>query len=214
VRDARTHQGNVFPNKISRILLRAVQDVIGENGSQAVFTTARLTELIDDLPPADFEPGLTYAEVGRLFEAIESIYGVSGGRQLARQAGQTSFRYWIEGFGSIVGLADVIFRVLPLKMRVKIGIEVVAEIFNRYSGQRVVLGEGSDSYFFVLERCGFCEGRRADAPICAFPVGLLEETIFWVSRGNRFSVEETSCIACGDPVCTICVGKELQEQPA
>jgi len=196
---------------MSRILLRAVQDVIGEHGSQAVLTTARLPELIGVLPPADFEPGLTYAEVGRLFEAIGNIYGVGGGRRLARQAGQASFKYWIEGFGSIIGLADVAFRILPLKLRVKIGIEVVVEISNRYSGQRVVLGEGRDSYFVVLERCGFCEGQRADAPICAFPVGLLEETLFWVSRGNRFSVEETSCIACGDPVCTIRIGKEPQE---
>ncbi len=212
--DYHAHQRNAFPNRISRILLRAVQDVVGEHGSQAVLTTARLPELIEGLPPADFEPGLTYAEVGRLFEAIGSIYGESGGRRLVRQAGQASFRYWIEDFGSIAGLADVAFRILPLKLRVKIGIEVVAEVSNRYSGQRVVLGESRDSYFVVLERCGFCEGQRADAPICAFPVGLLEETLFWVSRGNRFSVEETSCIACGDPVCTICIGKEPQEQPA
>jgi bacteriochlorophyll 4-vinyl reductase len=212
--DYHAHQGNAFPNKISRILLRAVQDVIGEHGSQAVLTTARLPELIEAQPPADFEPGLTYAEVGRLFEAIGSIYGVSGGQRLAREAGQASFKYWIEGFGTIAGLAEVVFRILPLKLRVKIGIEVVVEISNRYSGQRMVLGEGRNSYFIVLERCGFCEGQRADAPICAFPVGLLEETLFWVSRGNRFSVEETSCIACGDPVCTIRIGKEPQEQSA
>ncbi len=212
--DYYAYQGNAFPNKMSRILLRAVQDVIGESGSQAVLTTARLSELIEDLPPADFEPGLTYAEVGRLFEAIESIYGESGGRRLAKQTGQASFKYWVKGFGTIVGLADVVFRILPLKLRVKIGIEVVSEISNRYSGQRVVLGEDRDSYFVVLERCGFCEGRRADTPACAFPVGLLEETLFWVSRGNRFPVEETSCIACGDPVCTICIGKKPQEHPA
>ncbi len=212
--DYHVHQGNAFPNKMSRILMRAVQDVIGEGGSQAVLTTARLPELLEGLPPADFEPGLTYVEVGRLFEAIESIYGERGGRRLVRQAGQASFKYWVEGFGTIVGLADVIFRILPLKLRVKIGIEVMAEIFNRYSGQSIVLGESRDSYFVVLERCGFCEGRRAEAPTCAFPVGLLEETLFWVSRGSRFSVEETSCIACGDPVCTICIDKELQEQPA
>lgn len=212
--DYNTHQAGAFPNRIARILLRAVQDVIGENGSHAVLTTARLPHLIEGLPPEDFEPGLQYAEVGRLFDAFESIYGVSGGRRLARQAGQTSFQYWMEGFGSVVGLADVVFRILPLRTRVKIGLEVVAEVFNRYSGQHVMLGEGRESYFIVLERCGFCEGRRADVPVCAFPVGLLEETLFWVSRGNRFAVEETSCIACGDPVCTICIDKEPLDLPA
>lgn len=203
-----------FPNKISRILLRAVQDVIGEGGYEAVLSTARLPELIETLPPEDFKPGLTYREIGRLFEAMESIYGVSGGRRFVRQAGQASFRYWMEGFGGILGLADVVFRIMPIKLRLKIAVEVVAEIMNRYSGQHLVLGEGSDGYFVVLERCGFCEGRRTEVPICAFPVGLLDETLFWVSRGHRFSVEETSCIACGDPVCTIFIDREPQQLPA
>jgi len=204
------HRAGTFPNKISRILLCAVRDVLGEGGFEAVLSTARLPELVVGLPPSDFEPGITYTEIGRLFEAIESIYGVSGGRRFVRQAGQASFRYWMEGFGSIVGLVDVVFRIMPLKLRIRIALEVVAEILNRYSGQRLVLGEGSEGYFVVLERCGFCEGRRADAPICAFPVGLLDETLFWVSRGHRFSVQETSCIACGDPVCTIFIDREPQ----
>ncbi len=197
-----------FPNKISRILLLAVKEVLGENGSSAVLTTARLAHLIDGTPPADFEPGLSFVEVGRLFEAIESIYGVQGGHRLARQAGRESFKYWVEGFGGILGFADVALRVLPVSLRARIGLEVLAEIFNRYSDQSVTLGRGSSGFFFVLETCGFCARRRTDEPVCAFPVGLLEETLFWVSRGQRFLVEETTCIACGDPVCTFLVERE------
>ncbi len=200
-----------FPNKIARIVLLAIQDVIGRNGATAVFTTARLAHLIDSLPPTDFEPGLTFEEIGRLLEAIEGIYGVRGGRRLMQQAGRESFKYWIEGFGGLVGFADVALRVLPLRLRARIGIEVLAEIFNRYSDQRVSLGEGSESYFFVLERCGFCDGRRVEEPSCSFLVGILEESLFWISRGRHFVVEETTCIACGDPVCTICIDKAPME---
>ena len=201
------HRHSIFPNKISRIVLQALSDVLGANDSNAVLTTARLSHLIGGPLPADFEPGLTFAEAGRLFEAIEGIYGVQGGRRLSRQAGRESFKYWIEGFGSLIGLADLAFRILPLAMRARIGLEVAAEILNRYSGQRVSLGEGHESYFFVLETCGFCEGRRTEEPACAFPIGILEEMLFWVSRGRRFVVEETTCIACGDPVCTLCIDK-------
>lgn len=205
------HGESAFPNKISRILLQGVRDVMGENASQTVLTTARLPDFVGRLPPADFETGLTFAEVGRLFEALEGLYGVRGGRQFARDAGRQSFKYWVEGLGGVMSLADAAFRFLPLPMRARIGIEVVAEIFNRYSGQSVTLGEGSESYFFVLERCGFCHGRRTEAPACAFPVGVLEETLFWVSLGRHFSVEETSCMACGDPVCTFYIDKSPQE---
>lgn len=201
------HREACFPNRISRILLLAVVDVLGKNGSSAVLTTARLTHYIDQYPPPDFEPGLTFKEAGRLFEAIESIYGVRGGRQLAREAGRESFKYWIEGFGGVIGFADVALRVLPLALRARIGIEVLAEIFNRYTDQPVTLGEGSDSYFFTLESCGFCTGRHTEDPACYFPIGVLEESLFWVSRGRRFAVEETTCMACGDPVCTLYIGK-------
>ncbi len=196
-----------FPNRISRILLLALEDVVGKRSSSAILTTSKLAHLIDDYPPADFEAGLTFAEVGRLFEAIESLHGVTGGRRLARQAGRESFRYWVEGLGSVMGFADVALRLLPLSFRARIGIEVLAEIFNRYSDQVVRLGEGTEAYYIVLERCGFCEGRRTETPACAFPVGIVEESLFWVSRGRQFNVEETTCVACGDPVCTLYIAK-------
>ncbi|MGC9348190.1 MAG: 4-vinyl reductase [Anaerolineae bacterium] len=207
-------QQPAFPNKISRIILLALRDIVGDNGMNAVLTTARLSHLMDHAPTADFEPGLSFAEAGRLFEAIEGIYGIRGGRRLVRQAGRESFKYWIEGFGSVVGIADVALRLLPLSLRAKIGMEVLAEILNRYSGQRVTLGEGSDSFFFVMETCGFCFRRQTEAPSCSFVVGVLEEILFWVTRGRHFIVEETTCIACGDPVCTICVDKVPLDQTA
>lgn len=196
-----------FPNRISRILLLAIEDVLGANGNSAVLTTARLSHLIGAQLPADFEPGLAFGEVGRLFEAVEGIYGVRGGRRLLRQAGRESFKYWIEGFGGAIGVADIALRILPLSLRARIGVEVLAEIFNRYSAQRVTLGEGRDSYFFALEVCGFCSGRHSEEPCCSFPIGILEETLFWVSRGRHFIIEETTCIACGDPVCTLYIDK-------
>jgi predicted hydrocarbon binding protein len=203
----RTQRYACFPNRISRILLSATGDVLGANGSSAVLTTARLSHLIGNYPPADFESGLTFIEVGRLFEAIEGIYGVSGGQRLLRQAGRESFKYWMEGFGGAIGVADVALRVLPQALRARICIEVLAEIFNRYSGQQVSLAEGTGNYFFTLEVCGFCAGRHTDGPACSFPIGILEESLFWVSRGRHFAIEETSCTACGDPVCTLYIDK-------
>ena len=196
-----------FPNKISRILLTALQEIMGSNGINAVLNTARLQYLIGNYPPPNFEPGLTFEEVGELFEAAEGIYGVRGGRRLARQAGRACFKYGIEGFGGVVGFADFALRLLPVSLRVHIGLEVLAEIFNRYSDQHMILGEDSESYYVMVDRCGVCWGRRSDAPACAVIVGLVEESLYWVSRGRRFAVEEVACVASGNPVCTIRVDK-------
>ena len=196
-----------FPNRISRIILVSLRDVLGENGMSSVLNTGRLAHWINVDPPVDFEAGLTFREVGDLFEALEGIYGVRGGEKHARQAGHESFKYWIKGFGSAVGLADFTLRFFPLGMRIRLGIETLAGIFNHYTALQVALGESNDVYFFTIEPAGFCWGRQTEKPACGFIVGLLEEVLFWLGRGRLFDVEETSCIACGDPICTFNIRK-------
>lgn len=180
---------------------------MGVNGLNAVLNTARLPALIDQYPPPNFEPGMTFSEMSRLFEAVEGIYGIRGGRRLARQSGQACFKYGIEGFGGVIGFADFALRLLPIPMRVRIGMEVLAEIFNRYSDHHVMLAESGESYFFIMDQCGFCWERRTETPACDLIVGLLEETLYWVTRGQRFVVESTSCIACGENIGAIRVDK-------
>lgn len=180
---------------------------MGENGIHAVLNTARLQYYIEHCPPPDFEPGMTFDEVGRLLEAVEGIYGIRGGQRIVRRAGETCFKYGIEGFGGVIGFADFALRLFPIPLRVRIGLEVLAEIFNRYTDQRVRLGESPDSFFFITERCGFCWGRHTDTPTCALMEGLLQETLYWVSRGKHFAVEAIGCIACGDAVGALRVDK-------
>lgn len=185
---------------------------MGNNGVNAVLNTARLQYLIDNYPPPDFKPGLTFPDVGRVFEAVEGIYGIRGGRRLARQTGQVCFKYSIEGFGGVVGFADFALRILPISLRMRIGLEVLSEILNRYSDQQVSLGENDNYYFFVMNRCGFCWQRQSQSPACMLAVGLLEESLYWVTRGQRFWIEETMCAACGHPMCTVSISKKPLSQ--
>lgn len=201
-----------FPNRISRIILLSIRDVIGESGMSAVLNTGRLAHWIGVETPSDFEAGLTFREVGGLFDALEAMYGVSGGDRFARQAGHESFKYWIKGFGSTIGVADFTLRFIPLPLRTRIGIEVLAGIFSRYTGMQVGLDEGSERYFFTIESGGFCQGRHTDMPACGYVVGLLEEVLWWINRGHHLTVEETSCMACGDPICTFNVDKHVSDQ--
>ncbi len=196
-----------FPNKMSRILLSAMGEVMGQNGLNAVLNTASLQRLIGYLPPSNFEAGLTFGDVGRLFAAVEGIYGIRGGQRLIRQTGQLCFKYGVQDFGGVLGVADFAFRVLPLTFRTRIALEVQAEIFNRYSDSQVILTEDDDNYFWVMQRCGLCWERLTQQPACSLAVGLLDESLYWVSSGRRFRVEEISCIARGDQACVIGIGK-------
>jgi predicted hydrocarbon binding protein len=196
-----------FPNKIGRILLQALEDNMGRNGLNAVLNLARLSHFVGHYPSANFEPGLSFAEMTALFTAIDEMYGPRGGRMIALRAGRTSFKYGIEDFGGLVSVADLALRIAPVNLRMRLGLEVLAEIFNRYTDQVVELYQNATSYFWVVERCGFCWERRAEYAVCTVTVGLLQEALYWVSGGRLFDLEEVACIALGDPQCVIQIGK-------
>jgi hypothetical protein len=196
-----------FPNKMGRIVLLALEEVMGRNGVNAVLNLARLQHLIENYPPNDFAKEFSFEELGQLLQALDEMYGPRGGRGLARRAGQACFKLGVTDFGPILGVADVIFRVLPLSMKLKVGFEILAQTLNKFTDQRVRLEEDAQYFHWIMDRCGTCWGRRSDSPCCHMAVGILEEGLYWISGGKSFYVEEVSCIAAGEPSCTILIGK-------
>lgn len=196
-----------FPNKMGRIVLLALEEVMGRNGVNAVLNLARLQHRIENYPPNDFTKAFSFDELGQLLQALDEMYGPRGGRGLARRAGQACFKFGITDFGPMLGVADVIFRVLPLGMKLKVGFEILAQTLNKFTDQQVRLEEDEQYFHWVMDRCGTCWGRKSDSPCCHIAVGILEEGLYWISGGKSFYVEEVSCIAAGEPTCTILIGK-------
>ena len=108
----------------------------------------------------------------------------------------------------VLGITDLAMRMLPLGIKIKIGLDVFAETFNKFSDQRVRLGEDADHYLWIIERCPICWQRTSETPCCHLAIGLLEQALDWVSRGRRFKVEQISCIATGDETCTMAITKQ------
>jgi hypothetical protein len=197
-----------FPNKMGQIMLLAMEEVMGRNGVNAVLNLARLQNRIGNYPPNNFDREFAFNEVGQLLQALDEMYGPRGGRGLARRAGRACFRFGVKDFGPMLGIADLTFRVLPLGMKLKVGFEVLAQTFNKFTDHLVRLGEDEQYYKWIMERCGTCWGRKTDSPCCHLAVGILEEGLYWVGGGKNFYVEEVSCIAAGDTSCTIIIGKQ------
>lgn len=196
-----------FPNKMVRILLLALEDVLGQNGLNAILNLARLPQYMDRYPPANFAGGVSFAHISDLLAAVDEMYGPRGGHMLALRAGRACFKYGIRDFGGLVGLGDLVFRVLPLNLRARLALEVVVEIFNRYSDLEMHLSQNDAVYFLVTERCGVCWERRTTYPACALMEGLLQEGLYWISGGRLFEIEEVTCVAMGGPACTFRVGR-------
>lgn len=197
-----------YPNKMGRIILLAMEEVMGRNGVNAVLNLAKLKHLVNNYPPNNFDRQFTFEEVGGIQLALDEMYGPRGGRGLALRAGRMCFKFGIKEFGPVLGIADLAFRLLPLGMKLKVGFEVFAETFNKFTDQMVRLGEDETRFLWIIERCPVCWERRSNQPCCHLAVGILQEALYWVSGGKNFEVEEITCIAQGDPTCTIAIDKQ------
>lgn len=197
-----------YPNKMGRIILLSLEEVIGHNGVNAVLKLAGLTRRINNYPPNNFDLDFTFEEVSRIQSVLEEMYGPRGGRGVALRAGRAAFKYGLREFGSVIGVADLAFRLLPLKMKLQTGSEVLADTFNRYTDQIVRVEETPHVVKWITERCPICWERHTDAPCCHMAVGVIQEALFWVSGGKNFMVEEISCIGQGDENCTMLITRQ------
>ena len=83
--------GLFYPNKISRIALLALEDVMGKNGVNAILNLASLPHLIGNYPPTDLNREFDFADFSAINGALEEMYGPRGGRGLALRAGRATF---------------------------------------------------------------------------------------------------------------------------
>lgn len=195
-----------YPNRMGRIILESMEEVVGKNGLNHVLNLSGRGDLIGNYPPFDSKLDVSFATIGGLMTQLENAYGPRGGRGLAIRAGRVAFKYGIREFGQQIGLMETTFRLLPLRAKIRMGGQALADLFNQATGQRVSIKEEDGKLLWVIERCPLCWERHTEEAACHLAVGLLQESLYWLSGGKIFNVEETLCIAKGDPTCTIEVG--------
>ena len=200
--------GFYYPNKIGRIILLGMEEIIGRNGLNAVLNMA---ELAANLPSNNLERGFAFEQLSRIQTSLEKMYGPRGGQGVALRTGRACFKYGLREFGSSMGLTNTAFHLLPLQEKILLGASLFADVFNNYTDQRVHIEDTGAQILWHIDRCPVCWGRQAEGPICHLAVGILQESLYWVSGGRYFCVEETRCIARGDQACTIVIEKQPLE---
>ena len=201
--------GYYYANKIARLTIEALEDVMGKNGLNAILNLANLPNLIDNYPPGNLERELDFADSSAINQGLEEMYGPRGGRGLALRAGRAAFDGALRNFGALAGVGDLAFKVLPLSAKLRIGLPAMAKIFTQTSDQLSTVEEFDHEFVYTIHRCPVCWGRHdLDKPVCFVAVGLLQGGLKWVSGGMEFRVQERQCVAMGNPVCDFIIQKE------
>jgi predicted hydrocarbon binding protein len=164
---------------------------------------------VDNYPPDNQDLAFDFAHFSMISQALEEIYGERGGKGLALRIGRTTFDDVLKEYGDLAGVSDLAFRILPLGMKMGIGLKAMARLFSEKSDQISTVEEFEDRYLYKILRCPICWGRKKeDHPVCYYMVGLLQEGLHWISGGKEFRINETKCIAIGDEVCEFTIPKE------
>jgi predicted hydrocarbon binding protein len=197
-----------YPQKMGRIILLGMEEVMGINGMNGVLRLGDLERLIQNYPPGREDRTFSFETISAIQTALELTYGPRGGRGVALRVGRATFKNGIKEYGSVLGLTEMAFRLLPLSTKLHTGANAFADLFNKYTDQRVRLEERENKLFWIIERCPLCWQRKSHDVVCHLAVGLLQESLYWVSGGRVFNVEETTCIARGDSTCTVVIDQK------
>lgn len=194
---ARPLSGLNYPNKMGRLYLTALEEVLGKNGINTVLRLADLPQFIDHYPLDNLDKQFDFVYIAALNDAIETIYGVRGGRGLEQRVGRRLFSEGLRNFGALSGAGDLAFKVLPLSTKLKIGVPAIARVFNAITDQISNVYEHEDHFIYTLERCSMCWERTSDQPCCHTAVGIIHEALKWLSGGLEFRIDILSCMANG-----------------
>ena len=196
----------VIVNALVRQALITSQEVMGENGLNAVLRATGLERFIGNFPPDDMEPGIDTSEYAQFNAAIEEFYG-RGGRGILQRVGRASFQYAVREQAALLGLAGAALKVLPQKQRIKFILKSMVDALKKTNPQvEAWSGEKDGKLVYVERTCAICYGRQSDKPICHLYVGSISEAVKWAT-GQDYQIIETHCIAQGDSFCQFEVGE-------
>jgi hypothetical protein len=195
----------IHSDRLEQILLLALEEILGQNEVDTLFYPAhRKFEagqnpyFFQVLDTSNFRPFPVQS-------TLVDKFGPLAGRGLSLRVGRACLKYSLREFGSELGMTSLAFRLLPLRNRLKVGSEALTGLFNQFTSQPVRFEMEEKKYFWHIERPTAGSERRSIGPGCALVFGFIQEAWNWMSGGKYFQVEERSCMADGDNVCTMVI---------
>src|SRR5512134_71475 len=200
-----TREDAVIINSLVRQALTSAQEVMGDNGLNAVLRTSGLERFIGNFPPNNLEPSIQASQYSRLNQAIEEFYGRAG-KGMLRRIGKASFQYGVREQAALLGVAGVALKLLPERQRIKFILNGMADALKKSNPQvEAWLDESGDRLAYIESTCAICNSRHSDHSICYLYIGSVTEAVQWAT-GREYRVTETHCLAKGDEYCRFEVG--------
>src|SRR5215213_8732417 len=151
-----TREDATIINSLVRQALTSAQEVMGDNGLNAVLRTSGLERFVGNFPPNNLEPSIQASQYAKLNEAIEAIYG-RGGKGMLRRIGKASFQYGVREQSTLLGVAGVALKLLPERQRIKFILNGVADALKKSNPNvNAWVDENGGRLAYVEATCAIC----------------------------------------------------------
>lgn len=193
-----------YVNALFWQMLQGVEEVLGENGLNAVLRSSGLDRYVGNPPENNLESGVLAREYARLNEAIEQFTGRAGKGMLQR-IGRASFRWGIKEQAALMGLANIALKALPQRLRKRaILLGVRKGLMDLVDFGLVDVQDNDGVLVYTDYACTICHTRHStEQPICHLYVGTLGEAMTYATGKDfrEFEIIETHCRALGHDYC-------------
>jgi predicted hydrocarbon binding protein len=192
----------MMPNDALRLLMFAVEDVLGTDGLKAVLNKAQLQRYIGNPPPKNLELGSKFSDYAAVEQAVEDVVGGRGAKAVLLRVGRATFTYAMKEQSAVLGLAGQALKMMPLPMtaKMKLLLEQMVGAANKTVNQPTRLEEDGDSFTWVVDHCICLYRPKHPAPCCAVTMGGLMEAMKWLTDKN-FPIQEVACMNLGADAC-------------
>lgn len=189
-------------NKAFRVVLVAVEDVVGKRGTESLLHQAGLPQYINNLPPSNNECGghlLRY--MTRVNRALFDVYGKRGARAILYRSGNSRALDAIAENGFVANATKIAAKLLPRRKKVKLTLDTAAKEYSEQLNTYVTIEDDGESFYWCDPQCGNCIDWQSDQPVCFTTVGFIHGLIAWILEDENFKVDEIECRAKGDAAC-------------
>lgn len=191
-----------YPNKFGLMHIQAFERIGDKPSVARVLDSAGLNRHIPD----NLEKAFDFADISAFCAAVDGVFGVSAGMDIAHRVGKEGFSIGLQNFGALSAVGKMIAPVLSYPFKLRKGLQAVANVLTRLSDQTCIVEENDREFVWKIQECPYCLGRTSNTPICYMVDGFLDGFTTWVT-GNKHIIEERKCKARGDQVCEFSIKK-------
>ncbi len=198
-----------IPSLLLNILFAQVDETMGHRSLILLLRQAGLDDYLDWQPPMNETPSITVAEYSRLLACAYDIFGARQATAMFVRGGRLGAAEMRRLRPAQFALRGTALKFLPGATRMRRVLEGLAEQGQGLYGTPHRLHEEDAAFVMEMDDCPYCAeiarqrqaaGKLIARPVCHIPAAVIDEMIEWAT-GQKHLVEETACIALGDPTC-------------